>query len=359
MTGPSAPQTGRIPAPGAEATPVVTLVVAMRNEAASIEACLMSILAQDYPQDRLEILVYDGESTDDSLRIARDLLHGRPLAAVHANPRQIQAAAWNMGIAAGRGGVLGILSGHAVLARGYVRAAVAALAATGADMVGGPVRAVGDGLVAEAIAVATSTPFGAGGARFRLADRIEEVDTVFMGVAARSLYLRFPFDEEMVRNQDDELSYRLLDAGARIVCDPAIRSEYRSRATLRGLARQYYSYGFWKVRVVQKHPAQVRLRHLVPPAFVVGVACATVAIAADGIPRLVGLAIVGAYLVANVAATLMAARGRPRLVAVLPWIYLSLHAAYGTGFLVGLVHFRAGWPRGALRRAVSAVAWRR
>jgi len=203
--------------------PSVTLVVAMRNEVSNIERCLASLAAQDYPSDRLEVLVYDGGSTDGSADRAGRMLDGRPLAAVLANPRRIQSAAWNLGIAAASGDVVGILSGHAELAPGYVRAAVAALQRTGADMVGGPVRAIGDGLVAEAIAVATSTSFGAGGARFRLATQVEEVDTVYMGVARRPTYLRFPFDEEMVRDQDDELSYRLLDAGGRIVCDPAIQ----------------------------------------------------------------------------------------------------------------------------------------
>ena len=359
--GPASPLDGGTPASGTGPTPVVTLVVAMRNEAGSLAACLGSILDQDYPQDRLEILVYDGGSTDGSQRIASELLRGRPMAAVRANPRRIQAAAWNMGIADATGDVLGILSGHARIGRGYVRAAVAALSATGADMVGGPVHAVGEGVVAEAIAVATSSPFGAGGARFRLADRVEQVDTVYMGVAARSTYARFPFDEEMVRNQDDELSYRLLDAGARIVCDPAIVSEYRSRSTLRGLVRQYFAYGFWKVRVVQKHPAQVRLRHLVPPVFVVALGLAAVGVAAGGPLRLGGLAVIGAYLVANVAAAVRVAggRGRVRLLPVLPLVFLSLHVAYGAGFLVGLVRFRAGWSRGSFRRAATALMSRR
>jgi succinoglycan biosynthesis protein ExoA len=359
MTAPSNLPDGGIRASGAGPTTLVTLVVAVRNEAGSLAACLGSMLDQDYPQDRLEILVYDGESTDGSFQIASELLRGRPLAAVRANPRRIQAAAWNLGIAEGTGDVLGILSGHARIGRGYVRAAVAALSSTGADMVGGPVHAVGEGVVAEAIAVATSGPFGAGGARFRLANRVEQVDTVFMGVAARSTYVRFPFDEEMVRNQDDELSYRLLDAGARIVCDPAITSEYRSRSTLRGLARQYYAYGFWKVRVAQKHPAQVRVRHLVPPAFVLGLALAAVATAAGGVLRLAGLTLLGAYLLANLAATVTAARNHPRLLPVLPLVYANLHVAYGIGFLVGLVHFRASWPRGAFRTVAAALISRR
>jgi hypothetical protein len=338
--------------------PLVTLIVAVLDEADAIEACLQSVLTQDYPADRLEVLVYDGGSSDGSPEIVRRVLGDRPLAAVRHNPRRIQSTAWNLGIAAAVGDVVGILSGHAELAPGYVRAAVAALERTGADMVGGPVRAIGDGLVAEAIALATATPFGAGGARFRLARQVEEVDTVYMGLARRATYLRFPFDMEMVRDQDDELSYRLLEAGGRIVCDPAIGSVYRSRATLRSLARQYAAYGYWKVRVLQKHPAQTRLRHLVPPAFVVGIGGAVCLVCLGGLPRLAGASVLVAYAVADLAASVAAARHRPRLLPVLPLAYATLHVGYGVGFLAGLARFRRGWPAGSVRRMAAALVRR-
>lgn len=333
-------------------------MVAAYNEAAAIEACIRSVLDQDYPAERLEILVYDGGSGDGTAEMARRLLDGRPSASVRANPRRIQAAAWNLGIAEAHGSIVGIMSGHAVLDADYVTAAVAALQRTGADMVGGPVRAIGDGPMAEAIAIATSTPFGAGGARHRLAEHEQDVDTVFMGVARRETYLQFPFDEAMVRNQDDELSYRMLDAGCRIVCDPAIGSAYRSRATLGGLARQYGAYGFWKVRVLQKHPAQARARHLIPPAFVVGLAASALLAAMPGRLRPIGALGLATYAAANGAASAAAAGGRAGLLLRLPVVYATLHIAYGAGLLAGLARFRHGWEPGAVRRLVRSLAGR-
>jgi|BarGraNGADG00312_2_1021985.scaffolds.fasta_scaffold10942_2 succinoglycan biosynthesis protein ExoA len=248
--------------------PSVTLVVAMRNEVSNIERCLASLAAQDYPSDRLEILVYDGESTDSSVAIAEEFAAERPRWAVRPNRRRIQAAAWNEGIEAASGEIVGIVSGHSELGPAYVRSAVEALRRTGADMVGGPVRAIGDTPVGEAVAIAVSTPFGVGGARHRYLTEPAVVDTVFMGICRRETWLRFPFDEAMVRNQDDEMSYRLLDAGGTIVCDPAIQSTYRNRSTLAGLWYQYFDYGRWKVRVLQAHPRQMRLRHLAPLGLV-------------------------------------------------------------------------------------------
>ena len=325
----------------------------MRNEGPSIEQCLASIAAQDYPSDRLEVLVFDGESTDDSMAIARAFVDGRPGWAVRTNPRRIQAAAWNAGILAASGEVVGIVSGHAELGPGYVRSAVDALLRTGADMVGGPVRAVAEGAIGTAIAIATSTPYGVGGARHHYLTEPAEVDTVFMGVARRETWLRYPFDEEFVKNQDDELSYRLLDDGGRIVCDPAIESSYRSRSTVCGLWRQYFDYGCWKVRVLQAHPRQARVRHLVPLALVTTLGGSALLGVTSRKARAAAALELGLYAVATGAAAVRYRdRDRPGSAASLAVAYPVVHFAYGTGMLRGLWRFRrslVGPRRHALR----------
>jgi succinoglycan biosynthesis protein ExoA len=194
-------------------------------------------------------------------------------------------------------------------------------------------------VVGEAIALAMSTPFGVGGAEFRYATQERDVDTVFMGVCKRALYERIgAFDPEMVRNQDDELSYRLLERGGRIVCNPAIRSVYRNRATLASLWKQYFDYGRWKVRVMQLHRAQMRPRHFVPPAFVA-------TLGASALVPPVFAAIGGAYASATLAMS-VAIAARARRVDVLPYLpaaFAILHVGYGLGFLRGLHQFRDRW----------------
>jgi succinoglycan biosynthesis protein ExoA len=326
--------------------PAITLVVAMRNEESSIERCLASIAAQEYPSDRLEVLVYDGDSTDRSVAIAERLAVGRPNWSVRRNERRIQAAAWNQGIEAASGEIVGIVSGHVELDPGYTRNGVRVLLETGADMVGGPVRAIGEGAIGEAIAVATGTPFGVGGARHHDVSERTDVDTVFMGICRRETWLRFPFSEEMVRNQDDELSYRLIDAGGRIVCDPSIRSRYRSRSTLTGLWRQYFDYGRWKVRVFQKHPRRARARHIAPLGLAVWTAGGGILSVIWGPARAVTLLGLGTYVAADVVASV---RYRDRLQTssgpLLAIVYPVLHLAYGSGMLRGALQFRGHWRR--------------
>ncbi len=320
--------------------PRVTLIVAMRNEARQIGRCVESLLAQDYPRDRLEVLFMDGRSTDATRDIVEAAIGSRPGFHLVDNPGQIQSKAWNLGIERARGDLIGIVSGHSELAPDYVSCCVETIERTGADLVGGPARAESETLVGEAIALAMSTPFGVGGAEFRYATEESEVDTVFMGVCKRELYERIGgFDPEMVRNQDDELSYRLLEAGGRIVCNPAIKSVYRSRATRASLWKQYFDYGRWKVRVGQKHPAQLRPRHLVPALFV-----STLGITALAW-RPMFTAIASTYVATTVAVSLSIARKANRydVLPYLPAAFAILHVGYGAGFLKGLWQFRGQW----------------
>lgn len=319
--------------------PVVTLIVAMRNEQEHIGRVVESLLAQDYPVDRLEVLFMDGLSTDRTREIVGELIRERPLFSLVDNPGKIQSIAWNLGIQRARGEIVGIVSGHTELAPDYTSTAVATLLRTGADLVGGPARGKSETVVGEAIALAMATPFGVGGATFRYATEESDVDTVFMGVCRRSLYERIGgFDTEMVRNQDDELSYRLLEQGGRIVCNPQIQSTYRNRATLRSLWKQYFDYGRWKVRVMQKHPAQMRPRHFAPPLFVAGLGASAL------VPPAFAAAAT-AYVTATCAVTFSIAAKARRLdvIPYLPAAFAILHVGYGAGFLKGLLQFRGRW----------------
>jgi glycosyltransferase involved in cell wall biosynthesis len=319
--------------------PVVTLIVAMRNEERHVARCVESLLAQDYAKDKLEVLFMDGRSTDRTREIVHALIDGRDGFALVDNPGVIQSIAWNLGIERARGELVGIVSAHSELAPDYVTRAVETLERTGADLVGGPARAESETVVGEAIALAMSTPFGVGGAEFRYATEENEVDTVFMGVCKRSLYERIGgFDAEMVRNQDDELSYRLLEHGGRIVCNPAIKSVYRNRATLRSLWKQYFDYGRWKVRVMQKHPKQMRSRHFVPPLFV-----GTLGASALVPPALAALASVYASATLAMSLRIAASNKRVDILPYLPAAFAILHVGYGAGFIKGLVQFRGRW----------------
>ena len=201
-TNESAMKTSR-PHAGAT-TSLVSIVVAVRNEERHIAACLDALLAQDYPRDRLEILVMDGGSTDRTREMAASFADGDKRVKVLDNPEQIAASAFNHGIRAARGDYVGVMSGHAIPALDYVRQAVSALHETGAWAVGGKILRQGRTPLQRGIALATSSPFGVGNAAHNYASVAREAETVFPGMWPRDVFDRVGwFDTTLVRNQDD------------------------------------------------------------------------------------------------------------------------------------------------------------
>lgn len=329
--------------------PRVTLLIAMRNESRFIADTLAAVFAQNYSAEKLEVIIADGLSTDDSKEIVSELIACQSGAYLIDNPGMTQSCGWNLGIERCTGDIIGIVSAHCQLEADYVYQAVDTLQRTGADLVGGPMIANSSSVVGQAIAVATSSPFGVGGARFHYTRKEEEVDTVYQGFCHRELYARIGgFDQEMIRNQDDELSFRIKASGGKIVCNPSIRSRYHNRSTFRSLSRQYFQYGFWKVRLMQKCAAQMQLRHFVPPAF---------AAVFVGLPIL-GLfftpllffwfLVLGAYAVgALVATAALARRGGTVAHLLVPLVFPILHFSYGFGFLKGLMVWPFKGPPGS------------
>lgn len=328
------------------ALPAISVVIPTFNEQHYICACLDSVLAQDYSADRVEVVVVDGDSTDGTAALidAYGIQTGRVRRL--RNPRHIVPHALNLGIGAARGAIIARVDAHTTLAADYLREGVAALQRTGADNVGGPMVARGGGRVGDAVAAATSSPFGIG-AYFHFGTEERFVDTVYMGMWPREVFSRVGlFDEELVRNQDDEFNYRLRKLGGRVLMTPRMRSSYQNRQALRPLARQFYEYGLWKVRVCQKHPRQMSWRHFVPPAFVMTLLLLLpVWLVA---PRLGMLGVLAAmfYLVVVAAASWRAGHGaqHPPLVWV-AIVFVTIHLAWGWGFLVGLARFASHWFR--------------
>ncbi len=327
--------------------PRVTVVMPVRNEGKFIRQSAGALLRQDYPHELLEIVVADGMSDDDTRAVLAELGSAAkgPHLRVIDNPERIFSTGFNRGVAAATGEVIVMMGGHTVVADDYVSEAVKALETHGADCVGGFIETVAMDAASEPIAWAMGSKFGVGGVAFRTVENeLRDVDTVAFGAYRRQTLNRLgPLDEELVRNQDDEYNYRLRSQGGRILLVPTIRSRYHSRSSLPKLARQYFWYGYWKVRVMQKHPRQMRWRHFVPPAFVAALLTSAAAAFATILPLAL---IAGAYILAAVAASAaVSANAGWRHFVRLPLIFATLHVTYGAGFLAGLVRFAGRWGR--------------
>lgn len=325
----------------------VSVLMPIRNEAGFIRTSLETVLAQDYPAELVEIIVADGMSTDGTQEIVREMAAHHPNLTLIDNPGKIVPTGLNAGLARANGEVIIRVDGHCKVIPEYVRRCVEHLESGRVDGVGGSVDTKGMTDVARVIAVAMSSRFGVGGSAFRTTqEETMSVDTVPFAAYTREIIERAgPYDEELVRNQDDEYNYRIRKLGGKLLLAADIRSDYYSRSSFKSLWRQYFQYGYWKVRVMQKHPWQMSLRQFVPAVFVVSLAASLLAGVFLGQAGLWMTAILlGAYGLGNLAATAMSFdRLKSSLLPLLPLAFATLHFSYGCGFLVGLVKFRNRW----------------
>ncbi len=325
-----------------EGRALFTVIICTRNEEGFIGRCLDSVLANTYPHDRMDVIVCDGRSTDGTRAVVERLAAEHECVRLLDNPNRTAPYGFNLGIAEAKGEIVAILGAHAEVAPDWIERNVRALAEhPEADAVGGRMTTVGKGTVGTAIALALSSPFGVGNNSFRVGGKARAVDTVVFGAYRRETFEKFGgFDEELARNQDDEINYRINAGRGRLWFDPEIRTTYYARPSLGGLYRQYAQYGFWKPLVYRKCPGIFGWRQLVPPAFVLTLLGLFVAgwpwpLAWAGLGGVVGL-----YLIGGTAFAFRAcARPGLRYVPVLLLVFLLIHVAYGLHFLLGAVRF--------------------
>jgi len=317
--------------------PTVTVIVPCRNESRHIGACLRSILAQEPVPGGVEIIVVDGMSEDGTRKLLADF----PTVRVVDNPRRITPCALNIGIRRARGRYIARMDGHNRYAPDYLRRSIEVLEETGADNVGGAMICEANTPLQRAIAAAHHSPFSVGEARWHDPNYEGPADTVFCGMYRREVFGQIGlFDEELVRNQDDEFNLRLTRAGGVVWQSPLVRSWYHPRPTLAALFQQYLQYGYWKVRVIQKHRLPASLRHLVPALFIVALLVLPLVSVIWRPAVFLWLFVAAGYAFANLAASAMTAAFHGwELFWKLPRVFACYHFGYGCGFLLGGWHF--------------------
>jgi glycosyltransferase involved in cell wall biosynthesis len=322
---------------------LLSVIVPCRNELAAIEGFCASALGQQLPPGwSMELLIADGMSDDGTREVLAAWAARDARLRVIDNPGRIVSCGLNALLAAARGQVIARMDVHTQFAPDYLAECLAALARTGADNVGGPWMARGQGAWGRAIAAAFQCRWVAGGARSRDRNYEGEADTVYLGCWPRAVFERFgAFDETLPRNQDDEHNLRLRLGGARIWQSARIHSTYQPREKLAQLFRQQMQYGYWRPFVMRKHGQAGSMRQLAPALFVLALLAALLALPWRGWPLAVLLIAYGVYLAA---ASCAAARqaGQWRLLPRLPAVIAAWHVGYGLGTWQGLFDLLRG-----------------
>jgi len=321
------------------AHPLVSIVLPCRNEQGYIQACLESALKQDLPEGSFEILVADGMSTDGTRDYLQEMAKQHSQIRFLDNPGRIVSTGLNNAIRAARGEIIVRMDAHTIYAPDYVRQCVAVMKETGADNVGGPMQTTAATFMERAIRAVFHSRIAVGGARSHQADYEGYVDTVIYGCWKKEVFERVGyFDEDLVRNQDDEFNLRLTRSGGKIYQSPSIRSWYHVRGSLGAVFRQHMQYGYWKALVIRKHRMPASFRHLVPGSFM---GCLFVLMTvglfwSPGLWAAAGLMLL--YAAAALTVSLVtAASSQWVLLPLLPIVVGCYHFGYGYGFLRGVL----------------------
>lgn len=259
----------------------VSVVIPCRNEEKFIGRCLESFIANDYPKDRMEVLVVNGASEDGTRSIVADYAARYPFIKLLENPKKITPISMNVGITNARGDVVILAGAHADYQKDYISKSVRYLEEYGADNVGGALRTLPaeHTRTARAIAYALSSFFGTGGATFRVgSEKPRFVDTVFGGCFRKEVFKKIGLiNERLVRSQDMEFSVRLKRAGGKILLAPDIVVTYYPKPTFGSFWKHNVQDGIWAILPLKFGAPLFKPRHLLPLLFVLGVAVSAIA----------------------------------------------------------------------------------
>jgi succinoglycan biosynthesis protein ExoA len=339
----------------------ISVIAPMFNEADHIGTFVADVAGQDFAGD-VELLVADGRSNDGSVALLETACREADLRlTVIDNPDRWVSPGLNACIRIARGDLIVRMDCHTGYPPDYLRLCASAAEETGAWNIGGLVIPIGHTTMERAVACAMDSPFGGvHWTRHASSPERVEIDMVHCGAyLPEGLERAGLFDESLVRNQDDDLAFRLRKAGGSIILDPAIRSHYIPRGSLKRVFRQYYEYGFWKVVLMLKHRNIISPRALAPPLFLATLAALVVAAPLSGIARALLLAEVGLYIALALifgVATIRAHRERWSLLPRVLLVFPTFHLAYGIGDAASWLHVGQRLLRGKLFHGLARSA---
>jgi glycosyltransferase involved in cell wall biosynthesis len=320
--------------------PRVSIVIPCYNEAHTIGALLDALREQTVPVAEFEVVIADGGSDDGTRQLIKDYKEVHPdlMLKLVDNPDRIIPAALNRAISAAEGEFVVRLDAHSIPYPDYIERCVEILSVSGFANVGGvwQIEPGADTWIARGIAAAAAHPLGAGGARYRKGGLAGPVETVPFGAFKKTWLDRVgTFDESLLTNEDYEYNLRLRKAGGEVYFDPKIRSIYIARATLKELARQYLRYGYWKARMLKRHPSSILLRQLLPPVFVFSIILLTGFAYFNSYARLLLAVELGVYVLTTLSAGALEAirKSDCRFLFSTPIALVVMHFSWGAGFL--------------------------
>lgn len=322
---------------------MLTIICPIYNEEKYIARCIESIMAQDYPKDDLEVLFVDGMSTDRTREIIESYLPQCPYLRVLDNPHKIVPYAMNKGIREAKGDIIMRIDAHAFYENNYCSAIVKWLKELDAENVGCVCKTdvLNKTPKTSAIREVLSNKFGVGNSTFRTGiDHEQEVDTVPFGCWPKRVFEKYGlYDVRLVRNQDIELSKRIINGGGKIFIISDTFCTYLARETFGALAKNNFGNGKWNILTVYytHNMKSLSLRHFVPLLFVLGLIAPTLVGIFWHPALLLSAFVLLMYLLALGTISAKLAFKKKLNFFYLLWSFITLHCSYGWGSLMGIL----------------------
>ena len=316
---------------------IVSVVMPVYNEEHYIKKCVGSLLLQDYPINKMEWIFVDGCSKDITVEILQSYQKKYPsLIYIYNNPKKIVPCAMNIGIAASKGKYIVRLDAHADYAKDYISKCIYYLEHTDAENVGGVADTKANGFMGNAIAKMLSSKFGVGNSQFRTNGKSGYVDTVPFGAFKREVFFKYGgYDERLVRNQDNEMNFRIRKNSGKIYLSDDIHLSYYCRDSIQGISTMARKNGMWNVITMKLCPGSMGLRHFIPLAFVISIfGLGILSFIHPFFAALLG-AEISLYLLLDIVFSVKQAETIKEFFA-LTILFPIFHIAYGIGSMIGL-----------------------
>ena len=319
----------------------ISVVIPCRNEAPYIKECIDAIYNSKIESNVcLNVMVVDGMSDDGTRDIVTELIEQFPTLQLIDNTKQLTPFAFNLGIHAMEYDFIQIVGARHIISSNYIGDCLNKLKSDSSVWcVGGRIINEYINDTGRIISCAMATSFGMGIGNFRTLEKSGYTDTVTSPMYPKLVFEKIGFfDERLIRNQDDDFNFRVIKAGGKIYYDHEISLKYYVRGNFKGLWKQFFQYGYWKVYVNKKHKSVTTLRQLAPPLFVAYLAILFLSTLISiplagffGIPFIIYVAMLMYF-------SLKASENKIPFFEVLK-TYLILHISYGLGYLKGIWTF--------------------
>ena len=325
----------------------ISIIVPCYNEEKTIVSLLDALFHQTIDRSRLEVVIADGMSIDATRSLINQYQEQHPDLKIKIvdNPKRIIPAALNKALEVSSGEYIIRLDAHSIPAEDYIERCYAHLKNNDAENVGGvwDIQPGNNTIIARAISKAASHPLGVGGVAYRSDKALKGyVDTVPFGAYPSKIFTQIgTYDESLLSNEDYELNVRIRQSGGRILLDPAIKCVYFARCTFKSLAKQYWRYGYWKLKMLKRYPDTIRLRQAAPPLFVLWLLSLAILSIFTPLAALLFITTVLSYLFILGFSTMKIARKQTPMFRF--WVgmvisIMAMHFSWGTAFLWSFFH---------------------